>query len=508
MDRKCLLLMILFLLLVLDGCAESSGASAGKIIPPSGQACPLEGKWTVLQELDMNVNTGDATQQWVGTDVQFAAGAVAFGGHVWDNLSYKIKRVNASDYLMTKYNQPTGISVPETRDIDVITVYAASNFLGEVMKLDDESMVFFVQNKDLLLKKISDQADGTLGASDTNTRFLNQDSKEGTSGVLLGLRIPSDTGYTYRTLWVSADHQQLHTVLGAEQLFFPRTSGFWELKVRNVSSGGKTGNILTARNAESMPPEVKPEEDEKDAKIGTNAEDGTDGQAGTDAEDGTEPAVRIIDYIGNNYVAIEKETGGISQFQVLPVDKLSSSAEIKVSDLLGEEGLNAYLSAREHTVSALSGEGGSAIGRDDSGTNFGLVRKNGHWSLVGRINYLSGGTYQQTDFDLKLVPPASLIFYDTLVLNWHNIKDRVPDASDAFTSPNKDIALVKTKNKLTVYRIGAEQLEGSPLAEIDLQEGTAVIMAEWATGSYVESWENSFLSYGAQALTGDSFRMR
>lgn len=496
--KMCMSLLLAFLLLMLGGCADSSGASAGKIIPPSSQVNPLSGKWTVLQELDGSDGGGGEIQQWAGSDVQFASDVVAFGGHVWDKLSYKIKRVNSKAYLATKYissyNLPAGISLPQTGKVDVITVYAAANYLGEFMKLDETSLIFFVQNKVLALQKVSDQVDGSLGAANANAQDLNPNNNEGTSGVLLGLRLPKDgegEGYTYQTLWLAVDHHQLHPVLASEQLFFPRTSGFWELSVQEEPSGaGKTSNLLNARNVAAKTPNLKAAEAE------------------TENELYSDQAERIINYLGNDYVSIEKRTVSSNQLQVLPVDKLSSSTEIKVSDLLGDNGLNAYLSARAQAVETLKDQGVTAFNPDESGENFGLARNNGHWFVVGRVNYQKDGTSGQSDFDLKVIPPVNLIFYDTLVLSWHNIKDRVPDALDAFTSPNRDFALVKTKNKLTIYPIGTEQLAETPLAELDLPEGAAVIMAEWATGSYVDSWEKSFLAYGAQALSGNSVRVR
>lgn len=489
MVKKCLLLLVSLSLLILCGCSESSGASAGKIIPPPVRESPLGGKWAVLQELDEGHVGGKESHQWIGTSVQFAPDAIEFDGRVWDKLSYKIKRVDAVDYLTTKYIPSSAVSVPDSRKVEVITVYAASNYLGEFMKLDEKSMVFFTQDKDLLLKKISGQTDGILKASEKETQDLNSGGSEEASGILLGLRVPKGDGYAYRTLWIAADHRRLHPVLVSEQLFFPRTSGFWELNVLDDPADRETDNLLAARNLTIKNPETEKPENE------------TEDPASVDS------AIRIIDYIGNDYVAIEKKGGGAAQLQILPVDKLSSPTEIKVSDLLGSEVMKAYLNARENAVTALKEKGATSIDRDESGENFGLTRKNGHWFLVGRINYRLDGEPRQEDFELKAIPPANLIFYDTLTLSWHSIRDRVPDAMDAFTSPGRDIALVETKNKLTVYPIGAEHLAESPLAELSLPEGASVIMAEWATGSYVESWEKSFLSYGAQTLSDSSLRI-
>ena len=109
-------------------------------------------------------------------------------------------------------------------------------------------MIAFVQNQSLLLQKVANQADSTLSTAYSDVQGPIQDSNEVTSGVLLGLRIPTDSGYTYRTLWIAVDNLKLHPVLMSDQIFFPRTSGYWELNVENITEGDKNGNILTASN--------------------------------------------------------------------------------------------------------------------------------------------------------------------------------------------------------------------------------------------------------------------
>lgn len=491
MRKKHRLLILLLFVMVLAGCAGSPGASAGKIIPPSVQSCPLEGKWAIRQELSGNVEAGAIVHE---SDAQFTVGAAIFNGQVWENPSYKIKRVKAADYLLTKYIAITGISIPAGREVDIITVYTAGNFFGEFMKIDDGSMVSFVQNKAFLLEKVADRADGSLAEAGPQAPALRADGKQETSGVLVGVRIPEGSGYTYQTLWVAADQQQLRSLLAAGHVFFPRTSGFWELKVQDTTVAGQSANILTARDISTKTLPAQP--------MVVQSMETPLAQKQPEALLAASPAGRSIMYIGNDYVAIEKESAGLKRLQVLPVDKLAAPAGIKISDLLGDKGLNAYRNAREQAAASLARNGIFEPGTDEFAENFGLTRKNGHWYLVGRINYQSGDTPDYTDFNLNIIPPDNLVFYDTLALSWQHIKDRVPDAVDAFTSPHKNIALIKTRNKLFIYAVAAERLAGKPLAELELPEGAAVIMAEWATGAYVDSWEKAFLAYGAQPVAG------
>lgn len=476
------LLLALLSLLLLGGCANPSWTATGKIVPPVYDVCPLEGKWTVAESLAPEEYQGDG-----GTDLpaegrtaQFTRGFAEWGGCVWNKPSYKIKKVNSTEYLMTRYIALNSY-LSMNKEVDVVTIFANARFLGDFMKIDEDTVIAFVQNRALLLQKTSDLADSRQPVANTHISDTDRESDRDASGIFIGLKIPSGNGYKYETLWVAADDKKLRPVLTRSNIFFPRISGFWELQARNTSGSGITE--LFAR----------------DIAWKDSADQRAPGETSLiQAPKGNTSLA--IDYIGNDYIAVENITGGACSFQILPVDKLSSQTGIKVADLLGARGLTAYHSAREQALRSLRDEG-IAIDEATDEENLGLTRKNGHWYLRGGIDYQSSGTPATRDFNINFIPPANLISYDTLYLSWRSIKDRVPNALDAFTSPNQDIAIIETKNKLYIYGISGDQLDSLPLEEIELSEGETIIMAEWATGFYVDDWERAFLSNDAQVVS-------
>ncbi|HHV65177.1 MAG TPA: hypothetical protein GXX46_08915 [Peptococcaceae bacterium] len=487
MFKKSLLYLIAsaLMFLLLGGCANSPGASAGKIIPPALQHCPLEGKWEVIEELGNDVHKEEPTPQGRGSNVQFTVDAAFFGSHVWDKPSYKIKRVNVAQYLLTKYVSLSDAFLPDNQEVEVVTVSTATNFLGEFMKVDETRMISFVQNQVFLLQKVADKADSFLKTAKEKVDGELEESNKGKSGILLGLKIPSSNGFAYQTYWVAADQQSLHPLLEVQGIFFPRKSGFWELKDVTTKAQQIQPVVVDTMGILALERQLSNE-----GIAGENRDK-------INAEAQLEPAAKSIMYVGNDYMAFEVESNGRRDLRILPVDKLSAPEGIKISDLFGDKGLEVYRGTREQVVRDLRQQGITWIDGDDTGENIGLMRKNGHWYLVGRVNYQIGDKFTYEDFRLNIIPPSNLIIYDTLTLSWRNIKDRVPDAVDAYTSPNKDIALIRTKNKIYVFAISGEHLAGKPLTVLELPEGTTVIMAEWSTGSYVDSWEKAFLAYGA-----------
>lgn len=487
MMYKVLLIGLVFLLL--NGCASLSWTTAGKIIPPFRSVCPLQGKWMVIQNFQTGENSGGGTFNRVGDSAQFTRAVAMLGSYVWNNPTYKIKEVNSTDYLMTKYINLSGSLMLGSKNVDVITVSAEDNFLGEFMRIDDSKLIAFVQNSAFYLQKVSDQVDSNLATFSPSGFGIEQGTPR-VSGVLVGLKVPSESNspgskndFTYQTLWLAADGKKLRPILVGDNIFFPRNSGFWKLQVNREQNGAKTEDVLAAHDVATKIPA-------KQAAVM-----GSERKAVNQ-----ENLVKIIDYVGNDYVAIENDAADFDHLQVLPVDKISSSGGIKLSDLIGSNGLAAYNTARAQAFRFLKDKDITLIDEDKFEENFGLIRKNGHWYLQGRVNYLNGDNPHYLDYSVNLIPPAKLIYYDTLSLSWQNIKDRIPEAVDAFTSPNRDLALVLTKSKLYVYGISSDLLDSEPLAKIDIKMGETVVMAEWATGSYVDNWEKAFLSNGAKVL--------
>ncbi len=293
MLRKYKLFPALFLLLLVGGCVNPSWTTAGKIVPPVYEVCPLEGKWSVIEELGSDgYSSGKTSLGAAGSLLQFSREAAILSSNVWNQPTYKIKKVNAADYLMTRYTVLDSELASTGEKVEVVTVFADSNYLGEFMKIDDATVVSFIQNKVLLLHKIAAHADDPRSIANASIDETDQYNKTGVSGIFIGLKTPSHKDYVYKTVWVAVDNKKLHPVLSRNDIYFPRQSGFWELQVKQEDNRA----ALSAHNMA-----------EKDLAAAEKVSAKT-------ASSGSESIV--IDYVGNDYVAIENNTGGITRRQV------------------------------------------------------------------------------------------------------------------------------------------------------------------------------------------------
>lgn len=94
--------------------------------------------------------------------------------------------------------------------------------------------------------------------------------------------------------------------------------------------------------------------------------------------------------------------------------------------------------------------------------------------------------------DIKL--PNSITSSDTLCIDWDIIKQQIPEAKDAVSSPNKDLLAVLTSKGLLIYANPEKGLE-KPSLSIPADIDESIILNQWATGDFVEKWSKLLSTY-------------
>ena len=183
-----------------------------------------------------------------------------------------------------------------------------------------------------------------------------------------------------------------------------------------------------------------------------------------------------------------------SSLRIYPIDSSVNSDGLSIGDLAGQAGTQAYIDA----VNSLKKDG---IALDVLNSmeflnqrNFTLYRKNGQWLFKGRIDFARDKNLVPYEYNINSKPPENFIKYDILYILWKNIKDKVPEAVDAYTSPTQDMAVVLSPTKILVFDIIGGRLADTPSQKINLQKGSSVVMSEWTQNAYTFLWDKAFKS--------------
>ena len=120
-------------------------------------------------------------------------------------------------------------------------------------------------------------------------------------------------------------------------------------------------------------------------------------------------------------------------------------------------------------------------------SNVFIERNHGRWGLY-TTNIKKAEEADKNNIEIPLKVSKNVARYDTLFTSWQGIKNQVPSAVDAVSSPNKNMAIIKTKSSLYVYKIENGKMNESPDLTISLNEDEDIVMAEWAMGEYVGYW--------------------
>jgi len=346
------------------------------------------------------------------------------------------------------------------------------------------------------------------------------------SGLLLGLSNDKEAGTKlnpmdrntdgYRTLWIRQSGGGLVSTEKQDHIVDPYKDEFWMLENNTFNFSEKNdkpvenGDIYTCynfnynfKNIISHPAGKKSTdlftiESFKKKYLEEEGDMGKIFKAG----------VEWLTYAGNNYACIMDyyyQTGGgsyrsayndIKLYNIESLGNINSrSSNVKLIDLLDEkekDKLKEYAPKYNKTIykDMISEEKLLA----DIDILF-LKRKNGSWTvqvpLFYKFNHYGNGSswYYLTEYvecDIKL--PGAITSHDTLCLDWNTIRQKIPQAKDAVSSPEKDMLAVLTPEELLIF-LDPEKGINKPALKIAVDNNESIILNQWATGSYVAKWD-------------------
>ncbi|QEK11886.1 hypothetical protein FQB35_05605 [Crassaminicella thermophila] len=486
MKKKGFFIIFFISIFILQGCVDINLDIGESIVAPKNKQIPIKGTWKIESYYKIeDYSSKEEIKSLIGKTAIFSEDLVVLGEEVCEKPEYKIKNVNTKDFFLYAYKVNYKDLGFENKTIEVITITSKEKYFYDFIRVNENKLIVCIDDVFYYLSKISDVANDEMLCKNTkiqlepkNEMFLESNLLR--SGVLIGLSSKNNDRKNefYRTLWIAAKNRKVYSILETPNLFVPRKSGFWIVGENRVKKDGYIHDYLFA-----YPLEQNGKEKEKIQK-----------------EYFKENIIRRILFVGNDYVATEfSKLDGIqrNRLQVLLIDNIKKNIGIKISDIAGDTGRDAYISSAEGYLTTLKKDEGSKLykPREDS---FTLARRNGHWIMKGRLYYKESVSEDSfLEFNINMIPPYKIVHYDELYLSWNQIKEKVPKAIDGYTSPNKDLAIIVTKNTIYVYGLSNDKLSDKYIEKIDLKEGESVVMAEWATGSYVEKWNNVFEDYAS-----------
>lgn len=493
MKKLIIIIVLISSVIFMTSCSIDDGTAVDRIKAPEVNTSPINGKWIISSNIDDKFsNTVDLKADlYLNKEVLFHKDAVVIGEDYLTEPTFKIKSVNAYDYLLYKYKTTPNTLGIEDSNITVITILNENQYFYEFIRYGEEELLVKIEDSFYKLTKVVDEVsldeiNRYIEVEKNTISALNIDEvNELQSGVLLGIKTPTydEKGnladWKYNTIWINSLNNKIIGAYELEDLLVPRKNGFWMVSI-NRNYNGIIEDKISSIPLFKMP-------DSSIAKDDINLVL-PERPYGKEEMESTAILNNIL-FVGNDYISIER----INKFnqekktlEVYSLDNIDENRPINLSDLIGEDGKRIFTEGAQSVVPI-----DSEIKLNEE--NVGIIRKSGYWTIKGRVNFIQNGEELYKDFNIKAIPPKEMINYDFHIISWNELKMNIPETIDAFSSPNNDLIIISTHSHLLIYNIFDGNLNNIPIAKIKLPENSSIIMSEWAIGRYPNIWQNEVI---------------
>jgi hypothetical protein len=331
------------------GCLKQGETSIERIVAPQNIKLPLEGNWKITHCFNKNseVSKEDVeTNPWIGSFAEFNREEVRMGSYVWRDPEYKTKQVDFEQYAL----ENIGSEIYNKIDFAVKSVYIVSltskdDFVLECIRLNDNRIISVFQDNIMFLQRDLDNtnyafAEKPIENNESQIEIHRDNFKvDSITGVLLGIKYTKDSGEdAYKTLWITRDKGVMKPVFEMDNIFLPRTDGFWQVEIKKAGNEiAKEEYLIASKQFKSDTSYKLPDMNSdfwKNKEVILNKD---------------------IVCIGNDFVAMEvrgkgkfSDSGELwneSSLRIYPIDSSVNSDGLSIGDLAGQAGTEAYIGA-------------------------------------------------------------------------------------------------------------------------------------------------------------------
>lgn len=470
--------LFLSILLLLTGCKPSVGHSQ-TLSPPVLNKSPMEGKWTITKCIFTEENKINKYKykNMIGKDSIFSMEGVIIANSYIKKPSFSVKKVATDDFLLKKYGISRDKLGVKTDSVQVVDVYDRGELFYQILREKPDVAYVDMNGVFVQISKISD----TVSSSDIQN-FIRFDEEENAYGEYDVLNL-SDNGF----------------ILGLSTPFLDKNSGlikwsydtyFFRFLEDNVEFLGKRPGLILPRQ-DGFYQVVSERKEDKGLYRDEIRWSKLKGQTGaSDMAEGllSDPGLlKKIVYLSPDYINIENcdySRGEKNFYYLYYLNTLKSKAPLGLSDFV-EDGEKLFTDTGK-----LNSPGDKNTTIDEH--NLGLLRNNGRWKFVGRINIESEDRFVSKNFDLNAILPKDMVKYEDLFVPMPEIKKSLPEVRDAFTSPNNRFLITLEEGHIKVYNIVEGKISLKPIRVIQIDDSAETVMTEWSIGRYVELWKNQF----------------
>lgn len=489
------LVLIFILFVFLGGCSISGAIEGDMISTPRNEKIAISGTWNITKYKVVNENLANRTvlDNMIGKTIGFGVDLSYFNDEIATNPRYYSRKSSSSYFFVNYYNiNPRSLNINDY-EIDIITVYSDDKLFIEFIPMDEDNGIVYFEGAFLYIERTSKEESNYAADNDIIKDITSQDYS---SGILLALG--SDLGFerdgennvtqsVYRTLWLSWDDNNLKDAYQVENIIIPRSRDFWSIGVNRSLGNYSSWETVSAVKLEDENSNIIKEDIEK--------------------LETTLDRYININFVGIDYMTVEvleEHSSGLysKKLKAIPIDNINKAEGIKLegvklSDIVGDVGKTTIEQSAQALLNSISSEERETLENTPREDSFSVSRRNGHWIMIGRLNSaLEGYEDRYLDFNINILPTSKLVGTDQLFISWNKVKEELPEVIDFYTSPNQDLAVALTEEELFIYRINKGEIIDIPLFSLKLQPTEKVVMAQWATGSQVEKWDETVKELG------------